>query len=279
MRNLIFLCALALGAQSKSQRVSPTPTDSIPYFAYMVMRFGEIKDSATGKTGIGVAQYGTCFFIKWNTALYLVSAKHVLTPCHNLYNDNREPSFPDALYVRIKERDRSYRMYKINTKAIADTVPCLGYMNEPDVFIIRVKDLEDEQINSIERYLMPNIADSIIERYVYGTGYPGIQYVGNQTPVNTPARVFKAKIEFPIHAVISFGDTVDPYVISSIVDSGIVLSGSSGSPVFMKSKGTGNLLFGGILSRSIEGGRTYFIKPDEVLLKLNERLKEDKFLY
>ncbi|HYE53676.1 MAG TPA: terminase small subunit [Chitinophagaceae bacterium] len=275
VRKFILFALLITSCVASWGQLKPTPVDSIPSFSYMLFRMEKITNSETNESFVGVAPTGTCFFIKWDTSLFLVTAKHVLTPCCAPCITGKDSLAPSFLYTRVSTGKNAYAFLEIDLRMITDSVQCLGYTKEPDVFVLPIKVDGYFSVNSIEGYLMPNIRSSMIQDTVYGAGFPAIDDTGTPTVVGRKASLFKAHIEFPFDSHIAIGDSIDPFVYYTRIDSGVTSPGGSGSPVFMKERNTDLLWFGGVVVRGNRSeGRVVILKPDEVLIQLNERLKQ-----
>ncbi|HLX93402.1 MAG TPA: hypothetical protein VKR32_17075 [Puia sp.] len=96
-----------------------------------------------GETG------GTCFFIRKNGELFLITAKHVLTGCDSL---EKVKNFPSSLMIWVSPNS-SFRIAQFDVSIIRDTASCLPIPLSPDEIVIRIKDSSAKDVYSIEKFL------------------------------------------------------------------------------------------------------------------------------
>ena len=262
---LFLLFPLVIFAQEQKR----SALDSLSDYSYFL--FGVKGGYFNKRSGTEAEFYfGTCFFVKKNNHVFLVSAKHVVTPC-NIVDSSRDSDFPDSLYVRIRsKKTRKYILYPIRIKM--DSVECRPYYQEADAFVYEIKNASKYLINSVENYLVENIADSSIEKEAYTCGYPNVFSINFESLMNYKPKISKITMESKLNMVLVLGDGIyDTINYFAKLDSGVLKSGNSGSPVFFQSKTDGAFIFGGLLSRgNARTHETYFVKPKEVIDKIRQ---------
>ncbi|PWT96806.1 MAG: hypothetical protein C5B52_14875 [Bacteroidetes bacterium] len=252
-----------------AQKPKRTALDSLSDYSYFL--FGVKGGYFNKKSGTEAEFYfGTGFFVKQDQKVFLVSAKHVLTPC-NIVDSSRDDDFPDSLYVRIKSRKtKRYMLYPIRIKM--DSVQCRPYYQEADAYAYEIKNPSKYFINSVEKFVVDDVADSSIESEAYTCGYPNVVSLNFEELMKNKPKISKIKLASKLNMVLVLGDGIyDTINYFANLDSGVLRSGNSGSPVFFQDKKDGKFIFGGLLSRgSTHTHETYFVKPKEVIEKIRE---------
>jgi hypothetical protein len=187
---------------------------------------------------------GTCFFIRLNGVVYLISAKHVLTPWDPDRNIKRA-NYPDTLSVRLMDVEGTYNYVPIDIKAIKDTITGDSYFNDPDVFVIRFDDTAGYVINSIEKFIRPF-------KYDYGDklamwGYP-LKYHTITHDNFTLFKIQNSSLTTGTFHASSINLSKINYLMKR--DDPRQKFGCSGSPVFLKSNEQPDWVFGGVFIKS-----------------------------
>lgn len=151
MKILPILLLLLVGHLSFAQ--TKNKADSLSKYSYSLYFWGQ-KDS------FYTACIGTCFFVKKNNKIFLVTAKHNLT--------NRDDSCND---LRIKNDDTVFLVLKnckelpINVSIVRDTSTCTHPQIYPDVITYIVNDTESCNVNYFDldfSYSSPKYSDGIL---------------------------------------------------------------------------------------------------------------------
>lgn len=201
------------------------------------------------RNGNAVPYLGTCFFIRHNQKLYLITAKHVIMPCKQ---GERRP-----LITNITIEDNNgypTKMIPVNVAPYFDTSHCT-----PDIIAINIPD--NFNANSVEQFLFSNFKQ-VDEVHIYG--YPGIEYkrYGDSTFVYSKANhltITNANNKFfrsytdsinEIKDTLIFGIETPNKMIEPYTDK--KLGGFSGSPVFIKDANSTKWRVGGAFVASSE---------------------------
>jgi hypothetical protein len=140
MKYLLLLLLLFLCKCSKSQNPN---YDSLRKYSYAIVGSAVNKDSIRGYYA------GTCFFIKKNNRLFLVTAEHVLSSCHMVDNKNDYPKYMNITIENSK--GEIIESLPINISTIKDTAHCPDPLNHPDIIALEVK--KNDKLYSVEKFL------------------------------------------------------------------------------------------------------------------------------
>lgn len=232
MKQIIFFLFLPLFSYSQSNDDSLI----LSKYSYFVSGFEtlEIKND-TNHVQL-TSSSGTCFFIRSNNELYLVTAKHVLTGC-----DSSKPLLhPNKMGVWLTGQNltESQQLY-INTGKIRDTAICMPLYDDPDIIVLKVKNKTSLQlVNSVEDFISTNPIDT---KGVIFYGYPdnGGYMIFQKPPLDF--RYLKEN-SYSIHDGMIYTDTHKEDSINYLIYPNEwdyrVVHGFSGSPTFFKNKET-----------------------------------------
>jgi len=279
----LVVCFACVNKKTNFQKSTPSIVnnlhpDSLQKFSYFI--FGIYPGYYNGVYW-HVPRYfnGTGFFLRTGKRIFLVSAKHVLTPW-NPVDSTMDDKYPDSIYIRVKSKaTQSLALWPINTKYIKAAVKEDIYYKDPDVFVYEVdnKEAQEFEINSLETYMIPNLSDSdLLNHHGYGFGYPSIPYSYFQSFVSNPPHLFECEIENKILGDLDVGNgKYDSFDYQAYLYSGIILPGISGSPVFYRAREGDRWLLGGVLSSGQPKIRKIkFIHPNMIIQQLSNLLEK-----
>lgn len=241
-------------------------------YSYLIVGFYNIKIE-NGFQSFETIQ-GTCFFVRKNKKLFLVSAKHTLTSWNPESSENRK-SYPDTLNLRLFDTNGKHIIHPLNIKEINKTITGGYTYNDPDVYVIEFEDNPMFKINSIEGFIDVKTiisSEDCINLYGYNVDY---EFFGEKQMQDLPTKepmLVKGK---PL-------SNESPYRNNNIkqleelnfaiqrTDS-IPRAGCSGAPVFVYKKTC--WAFAGIfINSSPDAPVSLILKKEYVLSKLNENL-------
>jgi hypothetical protein len=265
---------LFITTQTNAQK-SAHAVDSLKSFSYFI--FGTNGGYFNRSSGT-IAHFvnGTCFFAKVDNRLFLISAKHVLTP-FNPIDSTFDPFYPDTLYVKVKSAvSNQDTLWNIYIKPLVISAKMDLYFRKPDVFIVELKDDKHFKVNSLELYLEPNIFDSTIQKTAYIFGYPSISSPTFEDLMALPPSLAKMELTTKFETVLDIGHgNYDMLNFRGKIVDGVFLGGFSGSPIFIKETKGEYWLFGGLVSAYNPNNNTgIFVKPNEVLRELGSFFKQ-----
>ena len=245
-------------------------------YSYLVVGFYDIKivdDYQSFK-----ATQGTCFFVRKNNKLFLISAKHLLTSW-NPETSTKNMLYPDKLNLRLFDTNDKVQFYVLDIKDINKAIEGAYTYNDPDVFIIEFEDDPKYKINSIEKFIDDEISitqESNIRLYGYPTTFdffgeeqmkalPSLEPTlveGKPLSKDSPYRDIRIRQLENLNYAIQRTDTLPR-------------AGCSGAPVFVETKkGWG---FGGIfINSSPEVPISLILRNEFILPKIDEKFKSNK---
>jgi hypothetical protein len=236
----IFVFCFSCFHKSPERVIEVTSLQKYSYLIFGFYDVNKIGDSVDFKmTG------GTGFFIRKNGKIYLISAKHVLTPC-NPDSLEKVIHFPDSLRIRMIDSAGTYSFIPIDIRKIKDTVTCDYHSDDPDVFCMEFKDTSGYIINSIENLIEPIVPENdSCKIYLYG--FPSLYTKVTQEtilPFKTQQSTFSSGYYY--------ANSLDSRKVNFMMKGTDILprKGCSGSPVFLKFKNKSNYVFGGVLTRA-----------------------------
>lgn len=178
---------------------------------------------------------GTCFFIKIDKRVFLVTARHVITGCGVANNTKNYPE----IFTVITGFSNS-PLISINVKGIKNHFPCPDtLLNDPDIIAVEVNDSATSKLNSVEQFIKPPFRET---DYIDMYGFPGVDYLKNADffAVPTAAHIRVQKENTTIYTS-TVKDSTLKIVDSSyytVVNKNLyveqAIKGYSGSPVFIK---------------------------------------------
>lgn len=203
-------------------------SDSLSKYSYPLLGFSTDsgKFSPSG---------GTCFFIRSNGKIFLVTARHVITGCGIATNRN---DYPEQFTI-IGSLTAGVNFIPINVKGAKTLFPCPDtLLNDPDIFAMEVTGEGTSKLNSVEQFIKPPFRQTDnIDMY----GFPGVDYFKHPEAFVIP-EVAHQHIEREGTIIYdrssdSIRQTVDSsnfIVVNKNLNVATTLRGFSGSPVFLK---------------------------------------------
>jgi hypothetical protein len=234
------------------------PMDSLKKYSYYV--FGN-QPTPDGKSMQTVE--GGCFFVKADSGIFLVSAKHLFTSWSTA--DAEKPVlYPDTLFVRLTAADgNGFVDFPIDIRKIKAQVQGSFYYNEADIFVLPFPDTGRFTINAISlAEIEPVSADTKTSSIVYG--FP------KTNPYHLEGRVFSSPGENITYRDNKRNVDVNDKINYLIECEGVVQGGYSGAPVFLKKDGSETWYFGGIVSQGVPGDNYFFVVKPVFLLQAIE---------
>lgn len=239
-------------------------------FSYLVIGFYDIK-AENGLQTFKTTQ-GTCFFIRNNSKLFLVSAKHTLTAWDPEVSQKRT-SFPDKLNLRIFDTAGNAIHHSLDMKKANESISGGYTYDDPDIYMVEFPDDPKYVINSVEGFIDSSITikqgDNIM-LYGYPVDYAFFgkaQLDALQTKKPTLVTAAPLSSDSPYrNDMLKRLETLN-YAIQR-TDT-INRAGCSGAPVFVL-QGDG-WKFGGIfINSSLEVPVSLVLKPEFVFAKLDD---------
>jgi hypothetical protein len=208
------------------------PGDSLSKYSYGIMSFN--NQGAKG-------QFGTCFFIKKNSLLFLVTAKHVLYKCDSSSNKVYSP-----YNLAIVQIPHPLDIMQITIPPRTDS--CLSIEKDTDLLVISVDPSWSNRINSVEEFMEPKF-NRVWDAEIFGQGWHSDSIrltFDNQHHIYLPANSFK--IEQAVrYGNSDFIDSVDYTFTMKEIYKNKSINGFSGSPVFLQDKNSKKWRIAGVL--------------------------------
>lgn len=242
---------------------------SIPGFSQLTIplekysyRIMELKD-----TGAGGA---TCFFIRNQNELYLITAKHVVSGCIDIKTKVR--TYADIMYVFTN--GVKIEPITIDTKNTFKILPCNGI----DVYILKVNsNIITEHINSVEKFFQPPFAKW---RACEINGYPLHNYTAAQifNVLTPPLKISIPENTFQFQGFVDSTGKKDLSIGSIECNNNSIksdsLGGYSGSPVFLQNI-DGNMwrligLFSGSKQTGKESTSLSYVPFEAIMIELQK---------
>lgn len=221
-----------------SNSYSQTNVDLLKKYSYPILGF----DVAAVKGG------ATCFFIRYNKKIYIVTAKHVLNGCLN--DSTKDVDSNKKSYIFLGNYSQSIFLNTNDTKKF---LPCKG----TDLVFCQLLDTSmGKYINSVEDFMVPefkNYVEFII------CGYPSSTYNKDMFKHLPPSSFMEIHDStFKIFDIVNSKGVRDStaYAINwkgKIVKDSLI-GGYSGSPVFIQEKNTLKWRLAGILTAAKDLG-------------------------
>jgi hypothetical protein len=233
--------------------------DSLSNYSYYV--FGN-QPTADGKAMQKVE--GTCFFVKREEKVFLVSAKHLMTGW-STSDAEKQRLYPDTLFVRFAvPGGKGIIDYPIDIRSIKANVTGDFYYKEPDIFVIEFPAADSIRVRTVPDIETPSLISGIgASSVVYG--FPAI------APFFLEGMVFSSPGQNITYRDHKRNADVSDSINYLIKCAGVVRGGYSGAPVFLKNDGTDNWYFAGIVSQGVPGDNYFFVvKPSYLLRALDQ---------
>jgi len=224
--------------------------DSLKKYTYPILAI----DGATVDGG------GSCFFVRRDKKIYLVTAKHILAGCIN--DSTKKTRFVDKHRVYLGSYSNAI---EINTSSSPRILPCDGI----DLVICILADTSmSKLIYSVEKYLLPDFTDF---EAIAISGFPGSGFNKNRFTHFPGASLIRIQDkDFEILNFPNAKGDYDRYVFgidwkkpSLDVAS---IKGYSGAPIFLQNKRTLKWKIAGILTglKTPGNGSLVFMAVDAV---------------
>lgn len=217
--------------------VAEQDIDSLRRYSYPLM----------GLVGESVAT-ATCFFIRANQKLYLVTAEHVFTSEDEI--EKVQLLSPDTLYLRVMtKQSKEYDFIPIDVTTFKKNINKKHFYEEPDLLFYEIKLDDKYEINSLEGYMIENNLIGTYDAIFYGFPFNN-QQINDRNDYMTRYRKRPSiktlgftglNINGNIKWDIGF-DSIN-YPINVPIDFRVV--GCSGSPVFLRKDN--KIIFGGVV--------------------------------
>ena len=231
--------------------------DTLKKYSYYV--FGK-QPTADGKSMQTVE--GSCFFVRTEAKVFLVSSKHLMTGW-STSDAEKTALYPDTLFVRFAVPGGNGIIdYPIDIREMKVNVTGSFYYNDPDIFVVEFPDADSIRMNTIRGIDLQNLpADTGASSLVYG--FP------KTNPFYLEGRLFSSPRENIAYRDHKRSTDVSDKINYLIKCKGAVQGGYSGAPVFLKNDGTDNWYFAGIVSQGVPDENYFFVvKPLFLLRKL-----------
>ena len=195
---------------------------------------------------------GSGFFIRYNSKILFVTAKHVLGG----YDDScrRVKNAPYIMNIALHNEKGAinFQSIQINTEKFQDTVNCFGFRESPDLAFFTIENPENKTIYSIEHFLPFDIPKNFDSLQIIG--FPTVEERDSVTGKHLlkPASLllitrYSLFQNSRYHAMDGIKtDSINYVVETKDIVINRKLKGYSGSPVFIKDKTLNRYFFSGI---------------------------------
>lgn len=256
-RNLILLLCLFYLTKSKGQPI--VYHDSLSQYSYLL--FGSTLLNANHKSTIPIGKQGTGFFVRIDSSIYFITAKHNIA--NYLKKDDHKKDFPDSLNVYTHYSD-PFNYITIPAGWISDSIRINEGLKDPDVFCYDVTNsIKSLKLNSIEIPLLENDFSPGKANFnkIWIFGFPEIKnkIIGEVIQLTPPYRFesnnFHVSENFPNQIGNDRGIDYLNYEVQikdAIITSGF--AGFSGSPVFIQNGNSLKWQFMGIIVAAYPSG-------------------------
>lgn len=245
MKHLSFILLLTSSTSSFAQINN---YDSLKKYSYSLLGFTITHNGeAVGMKPGG----GTCFFIRDNGKLFLVTAKHVLSGC--LENAIKITDYPNQMNICFADSNGYIEeMIPFDISRIKDSIQCLPSLDDTDVIVVPMNIKTNREIYSVEKFIFPPFRE-IDNVDIFG--FPGNKNINFLGFASVRAKVFHWHL-FKNHTTVftetTFNDskrTDSVYYWIQTTDIDVMdssLHGFSGSPVFIKDLNSDRWRVGGV---------------------------------
>jgi hypothetical protein len=223
--------------------------DSLYKYSYWISGIKQVLDNQLDTTRVLIESVGgTCFFIRHNGSIYLITAQHVLIGCLDSL-PIKDKTYPDFMNLWVGESEYTKAFHiQIDVRTIKDTSNCRQLYEAPDVFVIKMPDMPElANIFSVEKYLrndIHSVTDIVFHGYPLSSG----ANVFNKPPpsnIRLPAKSYKLS-DGMYYSESKITDSINYIIYPNNLDFGD-LHGYSGSPAFFKDHKTGGWVLFGLL--------------------------------
>ena len=237
------------------------PSDSLSKYSYTI--FGQI-----GKTPM--LDMGTCFFLKNQSKLFLITAKHVLYDCDTSSKIERKKFEIATVFLPT-----NFEFVQFKVPVQNDS--CLVYYKDSDLIVFQIDNSWFDKVNAIDSFILPPFK-KIGKMTIYGQGMRGdSSYLGfdKQHNIELKAKTFKYYTNCPSPDS-NYVDTIHHFIETKELEIGNWMKGFSGSPVFLQDAKSKRWRFCGVfvqalyrISDELPGGLV-LVTPRYVIELLNK---------
>lgn len=186
---------------------------------------------------------GSCFFIRKDSRLFLITAAHVINGCDD--SGKIRSNYPSKFSVlEISEKGYPTTLASINVIHLQQTLKCPAY---PDIAVIEVSSTDSklDKINSVESFIKPPFKQT---GNLYMAGFPSIK-----NPTNDLEHLVRVKKSLVIEnkREIFYGDSIAIGFPQDSVFADTMLNGFSGSPIFVQEKNSNNFRILGVYTETV----------------------------
>ncbi|MEJ7821476.1 MAG: trypsin-like peptidase domain-containing protein [Chitinophagaceae bacterium] len=240
--------------------------DTLSKYSYWMTGYKEMDSSF-------LFNVATCFFVRNNNNLYLVTSNHVISGCDESQNKKLHP---DIAQIWIEDSTgHPAEVITVNVTYERDTSKCYDFTEVADVMVLKMPAKGYEKINSVEKFLQPPFK-KINQLIIFGYPASGVDYkiasklkIKNNPKVVTHFALFNNKND-----TIPKIDSINYNVVTNSIPINNTLKGYSGSPVFLQDKTTKRWRIAGVFSGALTATNTGYLSVAKIdyVLKQIEKL-------
>jgi len=272
MKWLILVLILFLVEDSFLQTSKIKQKSTLEKYSYFLVGIKTVEGSKL------IFPIGTCFFVRREKNLFLITAKHCING-YNTFNKKPTPSQFDTIGFRYYNSITKQLCFSsLSIRSIKKWLPNNYFYDSPDLIVMQMHDtLIEQYINSLECYMFDNKQEDEIFDSVLAIGYA---FQDTKTiSLTTLPTYYKGVIT---HALNS--DPFYPHndsIYYTIQPKSV--QGMSGAPIFLqyRSKSKKNkrehFLFGGVLfGTNADYNLSYVVNPELVKLQIKKFVTSQK---
>lgn len=237
--------------------------DSLSKYSYTIIGVNKSSDINSG----------TCFFIKNNRGLFLITAAHNFYRCDSSINK----MIRKTLLGIIEVPGSPSKILQVGVPEIFDT--CLQYEKDTDLVVIKIGYLWAKYVNTVEKLIAP-LPENMGDIVVFGQGIENkssIKFMPNHKII-IPKGYYTMNHNAPNFFDRNYTDWVHYFIQSDSLNLGSWAKGFSGSPVFVQDKNKNKWFFCGIFIGGYSNhpdfvGGMIITKPDIINLRIDDTLK------
>ena len=254
MTRIYLLIIFIIGSFKSFCQESPLPGDSLSKYSYSLLGFSNSPN----------ADFGTCFFIKQNDNLFLVTAKHTLYNC-----DTRTKKEYSAFKYGIVFIPDPFNAIQFSVPQTIDT--CFGIARDTDLLVLKVDKTLFKDVNTVEKFILPPFK-KLGDIEICGQGMrTDSSFVGfdKQHHIYLPRNTFKVFTSMPILNN-QYIDSIHYIIDMEKLRIDKWLKGFSGSPAFLQDDETKKWRLCGVLVQGLipdskdRNGAILVVKPEYI---------------